>query len=173
MCSPDIHTSTKFHCTEVNKPAKAHQQAPLSASVRVDPDNRMPMSIRAKFTEQLLRYDDIFNPPLDKYNGESGPIKAVVHMGTVLPPQRKGRMPLYGRSNLEQLQAEQDYLEEQGALARPEDIGIHVEYLNPSFLVKKPKGGFRLVTAFTDIAQFSKPQPSLMPNIDNTLRQIG
>lgn len=173
MCSPDTQAGIKSHSTNPSKSVQSHQQAPFSASVRIDPDNRMPVSTKAKFAEQLIKYDDTFNPQLGKYNGESGPIKAVVHMGPVLPPQRKGRMPLYGRSNLEQLQAEQDYLEEQGALVRPEDLGIHVEYLNPSFLVKKPKGGFRLVTAFTDIAQFSKPQPSLMPNIDNTLRQIG
>ena len=60
-----------------------------------------------------------------------------------------------------------------GVLARPEDVGVTVEYLNPSFLVKKPSGDFRLVTAFTEVAKYSKPQPSLMPNVDSTLRQIA
>ena len=48
-----------------------------------------------------------------------------------------------------------------------------VEYLKPSFLVKKRNGGFRLVTAFTDVGRYSKPQPSLMPDVDSTLLKIA
>ena len=44
---------------------------------------------------------------------------------------------------------------------------------NPSFLVKKPSGGFRLVTAFAEVGQYNKPQPSLMPDVDSILRTIG
>ena len=57
--------------------------------------------------------------------------------------------------------------------ARPEDVGANIEYLNPSFLVKKPKGGYRLVTAFADVGRYSKPQPSLMPDVESVLRCIG
>lgn len=64
-------------------------------------------------------------------------------------------------------------LENIGVFKRPEDLGISVEYINPSFLVKKPSGGFRLVTAFADVGRYSKPQPSLMPDVDSTLRQIA
>ena len=46
-------------------------------------------------------------------------------------------------------------------------------YLNPSFLIKKRSGGHRLVTAFTNVGSYSKPQPSLMPDVDNTLRKIA
>ena len=35
----------------------------------------------------------------------------------------------------------------------PEDVGVNVEYDNPSLLVKKPNGSFRLVTAFTDMGR--------------------
>ena len=56
---------------------------------------------------------------------------------------------------------------------RPEDIGISVEYLNPSFLVKKPNGGSRLVTAFADVGRYSKPQPALLPDVDSTLRLVA
>ena len=45
--------------------------------------------------------------------------------------------------------------------------------MNPSFLVKKPGGGFRLVTALTDMGRYSKPQPSLIQDVDSTLRTIG
>ena len=48
-----------------------------------------------------------------------------------------------------------------------------VEYLNPSFLVKKPSGGSRLVTAFAEVGQYAKPQPSLMPDVESTLRTIA
>ena len=44
---------------------------------------------------------------------------------------------------------------------------------DPSFLVKKASGGHRLVTAFVVVGRYSKPQPSLMPDVDSTLRQIG
>ncbi|CAB4018232.1 Hypothetical predicted protein, partial [Paramuricea clavata] len=55
----------------------------------------------------------------------------------------------------------------------PENLGITVEYLNPSFLIKKPSGGHRLVTAFADVGRYSKPQPSLLPDVDSILRTIA
>lgn len=85
----------------------------------------------------------------------------------VQPPQRKGRVPQYSNNQLDILQ--QNF----GVLKRPEDVGITVEYVNPSFLIKKPNGSFRLVTVFADVGRYSKPQPSLMPDIDSTLRQIA
>jgi len=66
-----------------------------------------------------------------------------------------------------------DKLEQAKVFRHPEDLGITVEYLNHSFLVKKPSGGHRLVTAFADVAQYSKPQPSLMPDVDTTLCTIA
>lgn len=82
-------------------------------------------------------------------------------------------MPQYARDNLIKLQANFDELEDKGVFVRPEDAPIHVEYLNPSFLVKKTQGGYRLVTAFSDVARYSKPQPSLMPDVDFILRTIA
>ena len=60
-----------------------------------------------------------------------------------------------------------------GVFRRPEDIDISVEYLNPSFLVKKPSGGSSLVTAFANVGRYSKLQPSLMPDVDSTLCHIA
>lgn len=94
-------------------------------------------------------------------------------MDPVQPPQRKGRVPQYSRNQLIELQQQFDELENIGVFKRPEDIGASVEYLNPSFLVKKPNGGHRLVIAFSDVGRYSKPQPSLMPDIGPTLRQIA
>ena len=39
--------------------------------------------------------------------------------------------------------------------------------------MKKTSGRFRLVTAFAEVGRYSKPQPSLMPDIDSTLRSIA
>ncbi|KAJ8027709.1 hypothetical protein HOLleu_29738 [Holothuria leucospilota] len=64
-------------------------------------------------------------------------------------------------------------METLGVFARPEDVGVNVEYVNPSFLVKKSNDSFRLVTAFTDVGRYSKPQPSLMPDVDSTLRKVS
>lgn len=94
-------------------------------------------------------------------------------MGPVLPPQRKGRVPQYSKDQLCNLQEMFNELENIGVFKRPEDLGISVEFINPSFLVKKPSGDFRLVTAFADVGRYSKPQPSLMPDVDSTLRQIA
>ena len=72
-----------------------------------------------------------------------------------------------------ELQKKFDMLEEVGVFAKPEQVGVTVEYLNSSFLVKKPNGGRRLATAFGEVGQYSKPQPSLMPNVDGTPRAIA
>ena len=50
---------------------------------------------------------------------------------------------------------------------------MSVEYINPSFLVKKPSGGYRLVRALADVGRYSKPQPSLMPDVDSILRTVA
>ena len=81
-------------------------------------------------------------------------------------------MPLYGSNNLDELQDKFDELEALGIFKRPENIDINVEYVNPSLLVRKARGGFRLVTAFSDVGRYTKPQLSLMPNVDNILRMI-
>ena len=53
---------------------------------------------------------------------------------------------------------------------RPEDLKVVVEYLNPSYLVKKRNGGLRLVTTFSDVGRYSKPR---LANVDSTLLKIA
>ena len=144
-----------------------------SAPVQIDPDHILPDSYSNRFKQLHAQYDEVFDVNFPGYNGAVGPLKAVVNMGPVLPPQRKGRLPQYSRNKLHELQAEFDRLESLGVFVRPADANIVAEYLNPSFLVKKPSGGHRLVTAFTEVGTYSKPQQSLMPNVDSTLRQIA
>ena len=69
----------------------------------------------------------------------------MVNMGAVQPPQRKGHVPQYSSNKLVVLQERFDKLKQCQVFWRPEDVGVTVEYLNPSFLIKKPSGRFRLV----------------------------
>ena len=70
------------------------------------------------------------------------------------------------------LQSKFDELENAGVFVKPEQVNVSVEYLNLSFLVNKTNGGHRLVTSFGEVGRYSKPQPSLMPQVDNVLRDI-
>ena len=122
---------------------------PFSSGVSLDPDSCLSAQLVTGFKNILLKYDDIFDPMLSKYNGASGHIEAKVNMGPVLPPQRKGRLPQYNKSTLTELQSKFDELENMGVFVKPEDANITVEYLNVSFLVKKSSGGTRLVSGGT------------------------
>ena len=144
-----------------------------SDSVNLDPDSILTDQERSQFHTLMRSYDNVFDPSISGYNGALGKFEATVNMGPVELPQRKGRVPQYACDKLLELQGKFDELEELGVFCRPEDVGVTVEYLNPSFLVKKPNGGYRLVTAFSDVGRYSKPQPSLMPDVDSTLRTIG
>lgn len=65
-----------------------------------------------------------------------------------------------------------DELEQTKVFCRPEDLSITAENLDPLFLVKKPSGRHRLVTAFTDVAQYCKSPPCLKPDINTILHII-
>lgn len=55
-----------------------------------------------------------------------------------MPPQRNKRLFQYSRGQLELLfQAQFNELESIGVFQKPEDVGVTVEYLNPSFIVKE------------------------------------
>ena len=162
-------------CEPSSKPTVAYASTapPNSSSVKLDPDSILPESSRIEFSLVLEKYDDVFDKKIAGYNGAAGPFEAVVNMGPVEPPQRKGRLPQYAPSKLVELQEKFDEFESQGIFQPPENLGITVEYLNPSFLIKKPNGGHRLVTAFADVGRYSKPQPSLLPDVDSILRTIA
>ena len=146
---------------------------PFSSRVILDPDGCLDQDTREKFKALNLEFDDVFNPSISKYNGASGKVEAVVNSGSTPPPQRKGRLPQYNSNTLEELQAKFDELEAAGVFAKPEQVNVHVEYLNTSSLFKQPNGGSRLVTSFGEVAQYSKPQASLMPNVHGVVREIG
>ena len=141
--------------------------------ILVNVDKIIPDSIAEKFMMVNEKYKQVFKSSFNGYNGNAGSIAVKVNMGSVEPPQRKGKLPQYSRNKLEELQQKFDELENMGVFAKPEDVGVTVEYLNPSFLVSKSDKSKRLVTAFTEVGKYTKPQPSLLPDVDSTLREIG
>jgi hypothetical protein len=174
--SPEVSSTSIQVPTNMNTKPRSDMnrtKQAYSSDVRLDPDNLLSPDVRMKFKSLMREYDDVFDPSIRGYNGAVGPFEAKVNMGPVEPPQRKGRLPQYARHQLVELQEKFDTLEALGVFRRPEDVNVAVEYLNPSFLVRKPNGGSRLVTAFADVGRYSKPQPSLMPDVDSTLRLIA
>jgi hypothetical protein len=164
---------TRTHELNTHQSPLVQSTGKYSKAVQLDPDNVLTNINKTQFQSLLTEFDDVFNPHFEGYNGAAGPFKAVVNMGPVHQPQRKGCLPQYARDKLVELQNKFNDLEDLGVFVRPEDAGVVVEYLNPSFLIKKQSGGFRLVTAFADVGRYSKPQPSLMPDVDSTLRKIA
>lgn len=65
-----------------------------------------------------------------------------------------------------------DEIGREGVFARPEDLNINVEHVSPSFLVHKPSGGYRLVTAFTSIREYSETLPTITLSIEEALKTI-
>ena len=157
---------------KITKPKKFEN---YSAKVTLNPDKLLSVEEELSFKQMLSTYDTVFDPTISTYNGKSGPCYVEVNMGQNLPPQRKGRLPFYGRGDLVELQNKFDDLESKGIISRPQDIGVVVENTNPSFLVKKrpPSTEKRLVTDFSSIADYCRPTPTVMPDIETTLRNIG
>ena len=166
-------TSIQVNKITLSPDESSNANGSFSSAVSVDPSCVLSTTVKQRFLDLNREFDDVFSPTIGLYNGYSGPFKHTINMSPSLPPQRKGRIPMYNRSNMVQLQEKIDELHIAGVLAKPEDIDIHVEYSSPSFLVSKKTGGHRLVTSFTEIGQYIKTPPSLMPCINDTLRSIG
>lgn len=149
------------------------QSGPFSSDVPIDPDGQLTLSIRRKFAALHERYDGVFDPTIGKYNDASGRLRAIINIGKVEPPPCKGRLPSYSKPIMDRMQLECDKLEQLGVLAKPEDIGVVVEYVSPSFLVDKPNGDKRLVTAFNGLAAFTKKPPSRVSNCEAILRFLA
>ena len=82
-------------------------------------------------------------------------------------------MPNYCKNNVDALQEKFDELEAEGVFARPEDFGVNVEHVSPSFLVEKSSGGHRLVTNFTSLIDYCKTLPTVMPTVESVLQTIA
>ena len=97
-------------------------------------------AVKKKFFEVNKQFANVFNSDLPRYNGKFGRVEAVINVPESLPTSsRLKEVPWYPRTKLVEMQDKIDDLEQKGALARPQDIGVEVIAVNPSFLVaKKP-----------------------------------
>ena len=155
-------------------PQGSNSSEPSTLSViSVDPSGILSVEARNKFHGLHKTYEEVFSPGIGKYNNYSGNFVHTINIGPNLPPQRRGRIPIYNQNDKEILQQKFDYLLKEGVFARAEDLNIPVEYVHPSFLVKKPSGGHRLVTSFGEVAEHARPQPTVNSNVEMVLQQIG
>ena len=147
---------------------------PFTSSIKIDPSGKLLTEVQRKMFRDLhLAYDNQFKPNISLYNGYSGNIKGYIDMGPIPPPPMKPKMPLYNQSNMRALQDKADHLEALGVLAKPEDEGVQVVHASPSFLVKKPDGTFRMVTAFNQLSQYVRYPPSVSITCDDALRKLA
>ena len=146
-----------------------------SKSVNLNPDKVLSNTDETSFRELLTTYDQVFSPVDSTYNGQSGPCYVHVNIGPNKPPQRNGHVPFYGDEGLKELQDKFDNMKQRGMLSRPEEVGVIIENVNPSFMVNKqpPSLDKRLVTDFKSIASYCRPSPSLLPDVETTLRRIA
>ena len=152
---------------------RAVESSEFLSGIKVDPSGVLSQSQQAVFHDIHHKLRHVFSPGVGQYNGHSGPFKHVINMSPNLPPQRRGSVPMYNHSDLVALQLKYDELLAEGVLARPEDYGVSIEYCHPSFLVKKSSGGFRLVTAFGEFAEFARVTPTSVSNVESVLQRIG
>ena len=170
VCSPaDIPFSQ-----EVSGPrSTCPKSSSYSQEVIIDPDNQLSSDDVKAFRDLHADYDNVFNPRIAKYNDASGKIRASVNIGPVEPPKQKSFLPSYNRSGMSKLQDHMDDLESMGVLAKPEDVGVVVEYVSPSFLQAKPSGGDRFITSFVNLASFAKSPPSKATHTEDVLRFLA
>ena len=71
--------------------------------ISIDPDKELPNIIRQGFHNLHKEFKDVFDPRFEGYNHAYGRFEAVVNMGNVKPPQRKGKLPQYSRNKLVQV----------------------------------------------------------------------
>ena len=172
---PTVHQSYSAKTTPQIPLLRSSKAQSYSESVKLNPDDLLGEGDVLDFKELLHTYDSVFSPVDSTYNGHSGPCFVEVNVGKNPPPQWNGRTPFYSDTGLDELQAKFDEMKAKGLLSRPQDIGITVENVSPSFLVKKapPSLDKRLVTDFKSIAGYCRPTPSLLPDVETTLRRIA
>ena len=84
-CTPNSAPNSTSNTTLPSQKTPAtHHFSPI----RLDPDQILPANIVQQFTDLHTEFNTLFDPDFPRYNGAAGPIKAVVNMGPVQPPQR-------------------------------------------------------------------------------------
>ena len=145
----------------------------VGSSINMDSSTNLSKAERDLFNNIHKKRSSVFSPGIGCYNNYSGKFEHVVNMSEHLPPKWKTRVPDYSNSDKEILQEKFEYLRKEGVLCRAEEVNQPVEYVHPSFLVKKPDGTHRMVTSFGEMAEYTKPQPTVNSNVEHALHQIG
>ena len=172
-----VRTTTDVTPFTTSSPAPSKRQfiarsVPFSSDIVVD--DQLTSVQKMMFAQLHADFDDVFQPTIGRYNDYNGKVRARVNIGATKPPPKKLHAPNYCKNNLDELQDKFDELESQGVFVRPEDVGVTVEFVSPSFLVNKTSGnGKRLVTAFTSIGEYCKTLPISMPTVDDVLRTVA
>ena len=68
----------------MNTPTPPFTRNPFSNNVSVDPDQRLPDTIRSQFHALHLEYDDMFNTAISKYNGATAQPSLMPNVDKVL-----------------------------------------------------------------------------------------
>ena len=90
-------------------------------------------------------------------------------------PVRNGKIytPQYNSEMASILAGKMDQLMDWGVLDYPENVGVQVEFVNPSMIIPKAEvGEYRLVTDFTSLDRFIKKYPAVSPTINEAKRMI-
>ena len=143
----NIHSNTKNKLSDDNP-------TNFMDSIKIDPDNILHESEKEILRQKTFEYSSVFTPHYGAYNNKAGFLQADVLLGKNTPPPKKGKIPSYNTKMAELLQLKFDELVEQGVLIRPEAVNVTVAHTSPSFLVKKPSGGHRLVTSFVELNKY-------------------
>jgi hypothetical protein len=88
---PEDKPTEELISIKANKGAEIHYDH--TADISVDPDNILSPSMKEKFHSLHQSYKEVFIPEYPEYNHAFGQYEAVMNMGNVKPPQRKGGLP--------------------------------------------------------------------------------
>ena len=154
------------------KTKSSMQTCSTLGTITVDPSNVLSKAECSAFHKIHAKYQSVFAPGIGCYNQNSGKFYHTINMSSNLPPQRRGRIPLYNHGDKEKLQEKLDELLAEGVLARAEDVDVPVEYVHPVFLVKKAVG-YRVVSSFGEMAEYARPQPTVTSNPEQVIHTVG
>ena len=142
--------------------------------LKVDPDNVLQQKERDLFHQLHRKYAHLFTPQPGKYNGAAGYVDNKLKFSTPPPPNAKTHIPNYSPSMNELLAKKMDILEDWGVLAKPESVGVSVDYVSPSMLVPKSDSpDYRMVTDFASLNIYLKRVPNTSATIAQAKSRSG
>ena len=166
-------TTTTIPTATTQSTNKKDLPTSFSDTIMLGPDNQLSDLLRIQFRQVLRKFDSVFNSNIPGYNSAAGNIDATVNMGPVQPPQRKGHVPQYSRNQLVELQDKYRRAGTSPSLPTIRKYRLDARISIASSPSRQPSPRHHLVTAFTDVGRYSIPQPSLISDVDSTLRTIA